>query len=267
MKNLSVSQIETLRSFAIKAKELLKNYVQPKVLLSNGSTNAKTYKNATRTFILYCLPWKFNSKQINLCAKASEGCSLGCLVFAGRGKFTSVMKARLFKSEFYIRARAAFIELLKEEVLRKAATARRKGERILFRLNGTTDLDFIAQLKKSGLDVSGLQDVADFYDYTALLGKAMKYYDMPNVTHAFSRKENNDEECIKALSSDRPVPVAAVFHPVLPKTWNGFPVVNGDEADDIMIKYRNQAVVLGLLAKGDAKKDKTGFVIRVKNAA
>ena len=53
--------------------------------------------------------------------------------------------------------------------------------------------------------------------------------------------------------------VAAVFRDELPTKYKGFTVVNGDTSDLEMI-YNNN-VILGLKAKGDAKKDKSGFVI------
>ena len=48
---------------------------------------------------------------------------------------------------------------------------------------------------------------------------------------------------------------------VLPDTWNGFKVVDGDVRDDLMLDV--SGVVLGLRAKGKAKKDTSGFVIQV----
>ena len=49
-----------------------------------------------------------------------------------------------------------------------------------------------------------------------------------------------------------------VFRNQLPSTWNGFEVVNGDEND---LRFLDkQGVVVGLIEKGLAKKDATGFV-------
>ena len=50
------------------------------------------------------------------------------------------------------------------------------------------------------------------------------------------------------------------LHDALPisTTWNGFEVVNGDEND---LRFLDKSgVVVGLIEKGLAKKDKTGFV-------
>jgi hypothetical protein len=52
-----------------------------------------------------------------------------------------------------------------------------------------------------------------------------------------------------------------VFHHKLdlPSTYLGAPVIDGDKADDLMLD--SGAVILGLKAKGRAKKDITGFVV------
>ena len=52
--------------------------------------------------------------------------------------------------------------------------------------------------------------------------------------------------------------VAAVFHEV-PETYLGRKVINGDETD---LRFLDpKGVIVGLKAKGKAKKDKTGFVV------
>jgi hypothetical protein len=52
--------------------------------------------------------------------------------------------------------------------------------------------------------------------------------------------------------------VAVVFRNQLPQTWKGYEVVNGDEND---LRFLDtQGVVVGLIEKGLAKKDETGFV-------
>jgi len=67
----------------------------PKKLLSPGSTNAKTAKNEIKTFILYLMPYNQNSEAKQLCPHASKGCAAACLVSAGRGSFSNVIKARV----------------------------------------------------------------------------------------------------------------------------------------------------------------------------
>ena len=53
--------------------------------------------------------------------------------------------------------------------------------------------------------------------------------------------------------------VSIVFRDGLPRFWRGYKVIDGDESDILMVYNKN--VILGLQAKGEGKKDKTGFVV------
>ena len=61
----------------------------------------------------------------------------------------------------------------------------------------------------------------------------------------------------KAL--DAGVNVAAVFRGQLPEWWEGRPVINGDQ-DDLRF-LDSPASIVGLLQKGRAKQDESGFVL------
>ena len=229
----------------------------PKKLLSPGSTNAKTAKNEIKTFILYLMPYNQNSQGRNLCPHASKGCAAACLVSAGRGSFSNVIKARVNKTELFIKNKLAFLNKLADEIVQETAKAKRGGYRVAFRLNGTSDVDFIYMLKKYGfLDIETLQPHAVFYDYTKNIQKAIRYKGHPNYTVTFSRSESNSLNCETAIRHG--INVAAVFNE-LPKVWRGVDVVDGDASDLQMLKYNG--VILGLKAKGAARKDTTGFTI------
>ena len=232
-------------------------YTIPKKLLSNGNTNAKTKKNDLKTFILYLSPYNQNSKGVNICPKASKVCAASCLFSAGRGAFNSVKNSRINKTEYFLANKAQFIKQLAKEITTKHKTAVKTGAKVAFRLNGTSDLDFIYLLKKyANLDVETLSN-AVFYDYTKILGKVKKYIDHKNYFLTFSRAEDNQKETLEALKLG--ANVSAVFLGDLPKRYKGFKVVNGDKSDDLMINVKNS--ILGLSAKGAAKKDQSGFVI------
>jgi hypothetical protein len=77
-----------------------------------------------------------------------------------------------------------------------------------------------------------------------------------NYHLTFSRSEHNDKKCEMVLAMGGNV--AVVFRNQLPKTWKGFQVVNGDDTDLRFLDKRG--VVVGLIEKGMAKKDATGFV-------
>ena len=237
------------------------NYKPVKNLLSKGSTNSKTAKNNLETFILYLAPERQNSKGVNLCPKASKGCAAACLYTAGRGKFTNVKASRINKSEYYISDKITFINQLSKEIVKIAAKAIKQNKKIAIRLNGTSDQDFISIIKKyNNLDLLNGDQFKNlvFYDYTAILGKIKKYINT-SYSLTLSRKEDNENDILQALKLGGNV--AAVFRDELPTTYKGFTVVNGDNSDLQMIYNKN--VILGLKAKGDAKKDTSGFVIDV----
>ena len=227
-----------------------------RALLSPGATNAKTAKNSLKTFILYLSPGTTNGH--NLCPKASAGCLAACLYTAGRGKFSSVQKARENKTAEFIKDKPAFIRTLAYEILKQYNKAKKAGEKIAMRLNGTSDMDFVYLLQKyAGLDISTLADNIVFYDYTKILQKAIRYQGHPNYSVTFSRSESNQEEARQAAKLG--INIAAVFSGDLPTKYLGLPVIDGDKSDILMIY--NKGVVLGLKAKGQAKKDQSGFVI------
>jgi hypothetical protein len=227
-------------------------------LLSEGSTNAKTIKNSLKSYILYLSPYNQNSKGINICPNASKGCIFGCLNTSGlAGVYSSIINARILKTDFYINERTAFINKLVNELMRLNKKAEKLGERFAIRLNGTSDLDFIAIIKnRSGVDVLESMPNLVFYDYTKTLGKVKKYASTKYIL-TFSRSETNHSECVDALALG--ANVAAVFSGELPSTYLGASVIDGDKSDIVMLY--NRGVVLGLTAKGKAKKDVSGFVV------
>lgn len=223
-------------------------------LLAKGSSNAKTAKNELPTYIMYLAP--FDTAGTNVCPKASLGCRLACLFTAGMGAFSNVMNARIAKTKFYLSQRTDFCNQLVDE-LHKIS---RKGIRTAVRLNGTSDLDFVSIIgNRTSFNILDLPNL-HFYDYTKILGKALKYKDMPNYTVTFSRSEDNEHECLQALSQGINVAVVFDHRKPMPKTYLGYPVIDGDAADDLMLTHKG--VILGLKAKGKAKRDTTGFVVR-----
>jgi hypothetical protein len=231
-----------------------KLYKDVKNLLSNGDSNAKTAKNERDTLILYLSPAKQNSKGINLCPKASNGCLMACLYTSGHGKLNSVQLARINRTEYYLHDRFKFLEQIAIETNKKAKKT--KGE-LAVRLNGTSDIKLVEQLCQ-------MYDIAEnvvFYDYTKIPNKAGTKY-LPSLHKyvvCFSRAEDNESEALKVLEAGGIV--SAVFADKLPEFWNGYRVLDGDERDDLMLDVVGPCV-LGLKAKGDGRKDQSGFVIR-----
>jgi hypothetical protein len=99
-----------------------------------------------------------------------------------------------------------------------------------------------------------------FYDYTKNFKRMLSFLkgEMPKNYHlTFSRSECNDDKVsiVKELGGN----IAAVFRNELPKAWKSVEVIDGDETDLRFLDGANK--IVGLVEKGLAKKDKSGFVI------
>ena len=200
---------------------------------------------------MHLSPHKENSHGKNVCGHASNGCASACLNTAGRGAFSNVRNARIKKTDYLFDDMNSFLSTLSNE-LRKA-----NNKPSAVRLNGTSDLDFISLLQtKLGVDVFTEMPNLKFYDYTKNLKRAMKY--LGSEYHlTFSRSESNDAECLEYLRAGGQV---AVVFDKLPDTWHGFKVIDGDDDD---LRYLDMGgVVIGLKAKGKAKHDTSGFVVK-----
>jgi hypothetical protein len=220
-------------------------------LLSKGKTNAKLAKNERESYIMYLSPHTNNSKGTNLCPNATKECILACLYDSGYSSiFSSVNEARQRRTEFYIADKEAFMIQLAKEINEYILEA--DGKEVLFRLNGTSDLDFLYMLKKyADFDFEKTPDNVFFYDYTKIFGKIKKYaHCSDKYKQTFSFSGSNTEECLLALELGNNV--SFVYKGKIPKQWNGFEVVDGDISDEEMFKYSGK--VLGLKLKGNKQK-------------
>ena len=228
-----------------------------KKLLSNGSSNAKTKKNQRPTKILYLHPSKIEGKE--MCPFASEGCRMSCLNTAGRGAMQSVQEARIKRTQYYVLNRDAFYNQLYNEIQSFSKYYVNKGKEVAIRLNGTSDQPLVEtmfhQVRRFNYNIV-------FYDYTKNHKKAGTRV-LPSghryvVTFSLSEKDGSEAQALEVLNNGGHV---AVVFDKLPKTWNGYPVVDGDERDDLMVDLK-QPSIIGLLAKGKAKQDTSGFVVK-----
>jgi hypothetical protein len=225
-------------------------------LLSKGATNIKTAKNEIETYILYMAPADIIGIA-NLCPFASPGCKKACLYSAGRGKFSNVQQSRINKAKFWALDRKQFYIQLTNEILKIDTNSKKTGNKIAIRLNGTTDIDHMDLIKRyTGVDfLQPFYSNLLFYEYTKNPNTVKKYLNT-SYKITFSRSEINEAAALEVLRAGGNV--AAVFNQ-LPETWNGYKVINGDLSDLRYFDPKN--VVVGLLAKGEAKKDISGFVV------
>jgi hypothetical protein len=211
-------------------------------------------------------PFTANSKGINVCSHASQGCAASCLVGSGfGGMYTSVMQGRVNKTERFLNDREGFLFQLKDEIAK--AVAKHKDKAIVtIRLNGTSDLPYEKyKVFEGGKNIFEVFPSVQFYDYTKNYIRFDK--ELPSNYHlTFSRSETNHDKAISILK--RGFNVAMVFDK-LPSTYEGFEVINAD-LDDLRFLDK-QGVICGLKYKKMTGKGannqaafESGFAIRTQ---
>jgi len=193
------------------------------------------------------------------CRWRSKGCTMSCLNTAGRGQMNSVQDSRIAKTKLFFEQKFDFLAKLSKEITSTIKSAIKKEMQAVFRLNLTSDLVWEDIRDEESETIFDMFPDVQFYDYTKSFQRMAQFLNgnFPSNYHlTFSRSENNQKlvEMVLEMGGN----VAVVFRNQLPKTWNGFEVVNGDETD---LRFLDkQGVVVGLIEKGMAKKDETGFV-------
>lgn len=260
---MALVKLSTKAERKLRAAEVFEKHGRPKRLFNVDNT----YKTVlgrelgVSTAILYFAPAGESGRQ--LCYWRSKGCERSCLYTAGHGSMDCVERARLAKTEYYYRHRAEFMLHAEKDLLAFQRNTLRRGLVPCVRLNGTSDLKW-ESASFTGKDGKRYRSLMhrfpelQFYDYTKALPSERPGIDeLDNYHVTFSRSEDNHERAIEALAHGWNV--AAVFRKELPDTWEGYPVLNGDESD--VRFYDEPGHIVGLKAKGKARKDTSGFVI------
>jgi hypothetical protein len=237
-------------------------------LLSTGNPKVlKGIKQGFNTYILHLAP--ANLSGYETCAKRTAGCTAACLNLAGRGgmfkrgETTNVIQqARIRKTKLFFEDRITFMNLLVKDIELAIKQSARMNLVPVIRLNGTSDLAFEKyEVLRNGQSYSNIFMAfpeLTFYDYTKILGRKVK--SIPNYSLTFSAADGNDADVYSAIAQGYNIAVVFGIKKTLPmpETYLGRPVFNGDESDLRFLDPKN--VIVGLYAKGKAKKDETGFV-------
>ena len=213
------------------------------------------------SFILHLAPADVSGYET--CAKRTRGCTAACLNTAGRGgmfkrgETTNVIqRARIRKTRYFFEDRVNFMLDLAHDIERACAYAHRQGLTPVFRLNGTSDLAWEKYtVGHTSLTIFDMFPTVQFYDYTKILGRKTAH--IANYHLTFSKADGNDRDVARALAQG--MSVVAVYDEIP----EGVP--SADETDLRFLDPRG--VMLGLKAKGRAKKDTSGFVIRLTQTA
>ena len=196
----------------------------------------------------------------NVCSDATQGCIDACLDTAGRGAMPSVQTARTNKTRRFFEDRDGFLTDLWKEVKSAVKSATRKELKFCMRPNLTSDLPW-ELIKHKGETLINAFNPSRFYDYTKSLKRFTRFLngELPENYHlTFSRSEETTNQLVIALCKSGGN-VAVVFRKRLPDTWLGVEVLDGDKSD---LRFQDKAgCIVGLVEKGLAKKDITGFVV------
>ena len=183
------------------------------------------------------------------------GCARSCLESAGMGVFSNVKAGRQRKTDWWHSDRSGFLDQLRKELTNFDKLCKRQGVKAAVRLNVLSDIPW----EKHGIP----QEFPDifFYDYTknsSRLGKTPDNYDL---MFSYSGEAEYQKFVPKAVKSGAPMSV--VFRGAMPDTFMGRRVINGDASD--LVNVKAGSVIVGLVAKGKAKKDEGSFVIDSSN--
>jgi hypothetical protein len=229
-------------------------------LLGVGS-NYKTAKSDKiseyLTAIMYMMPLNTRICPYQDIAK----CKSACLNTAGRGAFSNVQKARLRKTEWFLNDEPSFMEQLFQDITKFVRHCTKHGRKPAVRLNGTSDIQWEYK-KYLGQTLFEHFPEVQFYDYTKIPTRNIS--NIPNYQLTWSYSEANLKYAdFFREALDKGMNVAVVFNHDLPEEFKGVPVIDGDLHDLRFLDQTNS--VVGLRAKGSAKKDDSGFVINVIN--
>jgi hypothetical protein len=241
----------------IEAREIEAVYRRNVLSVDADAKTSKGVQKGYLTGILYLSPSNLFTS-VNLCPFASEACRSACLFTAGRGQFYSTTRARVVKTIAFLSDPDRFVQSIKKSINSLIKKAKRLNLIPVVRLNGTSDINWARFNLKDDLEHIDIfeyfRDV-QFYDYTKR--PRMAETNTAKNYHITFSDSGDNREFIDI--QPEAINIATVFAgKQLPETYRGKQVVNGDESD---LRFLDQTgVIVGLLAKGKAKKSDNDFV-------
>lgn len=245
--------------------QLPKTFKTKRRLVLSMGADAKTVKGQKLGFltgILYMAPSNLSGYQVCALAKLA-GCEKPCLNLAGRGVFNSVQVARINKTKRYFEDHDNFLL----DIIHSIKTLERKALRLgltpLVRLNGTSDICYenVIIANTGGKNIFELFPHLSFYDYTKHPCRKNIPFNY-DLTFSYSGVETFKNITAKALLNTKLSRIAVVFDKAenIPSEFMGRPVLSGDNSD---VRHLDAiGSIIALYAKGKAKSDFTGFVVR-----
>jgi len=236
-------------------------------ILTDGASQHKLAKNDTRTVGLMLTPERGVMREDlrplrelagldgawNLCPWASGGCAGACLTYSGQSGMPDQQYAQAVRTVFMLSHPEEFGYLIGWEL----GTLARRGP-VAVRLNTTSDIRW-ELVSPDGMAL-GREFGVTFYDYTKAPESVRPESVGYDLTRSASERDTLEDIRVLVESGERvAVPVFAGREDVLPDTWEGLPVIDGDLSD-----YRPadpKGRVLLLRVKGHlGARDTSGFI-------
>lgn len=252
--------------------------------LGNVAHSAKllhSLSNGTATYCLYLAPSDLSG--YNVCPNGKY-CKDFCLFTSGHNLMdirkqmasnndmdlsiitSKITRSRIIKTKLFFENRTFFMRWLIDEIRIAKLTAEVNGYDFSVRLNGTSDIK-VTDFEFNGECILDIFKDVQFYDYTKVYPYLALTKKFSNYDITYSYNGYNWSLCEQALKSGYRVSV--VFEKVrakkgklvreqqiLPKTFKGYKVINGDNSD---IRYvEPSGVIVGLEFKQTAQAIKDG---------
>ena len=227
-------------------------------LLNTTASNTKIKKTQNKPNNYFGKPIRMASLSMLpdhiICAGSkAANCMDLCLKDAGLAAvYDSVNIARQAKTDYWHADQAGFLDQLTRELTNFKKLCAKQNVQGVVRLNVLSDIPW----EKHGIP----QQFPElfFYDYTKqakrLAGNLPANY---RLMFSYSDRPQYQKQVAAALPTG--VPIAVVFKNGMPSEYLDRPVVDGDQSD--ILNVLAGRVVIGLKAKGPAKKDTGGFVV------
>ncbi len=208
-------------------------------------------KAGVLTYGVYLAPWNLSGHQV--CA-GGKNCHQFCLNGSGQNKIDELARgrdlskiniSRIKKTRLFYENRALFMNILIKEIKRAQNRARALNMPFAVRLNCTSDLSpelFVDPV--SGLNILQLFSDIQFYDYTKVPNRIKLLGKYSNYDLTFSFDGYNWKTAAEFLNNGGRVAVVFYKQGVLPVSFAGFPVVDGNNYD---MRYMDpQKCIIGL---------------------
>jgi len=229
-----------------------------KLLSSSSPKIDKSNKIQDKYFsrIMYLAPSDLADGVKTTCPYAKIAmCEEPCLNTAGLGGvYSSIQRARIRKTLLFFYEYDIFMEQLVSDITKFEKECDKLGKQPSLRLNGTSDIQWEYQ-EVNGKNMFDMFPNIQFYDYTKIPTRKINGIDTYHLTWSYSEANKKYAKLFDTVPNNK----AVVFRKTLPSFFKGLKVIDGDKHDMRFLDEDN--VVVGLKAKGKAKKDYSGFVI------